>query len=47
MDPSALQDFYRSAHFVMIGPGHFVGAKAIQLFTEWKQLRKKKLRKWC
>ena len=42
MGTSALQDFYRSAHFVCrIGPGHFPSARAIQeLVTAWKQLRK-------
>jgi hypothetical protein len=37
---SALQDFYRSAHFVCrIGPGHIPGAKAIQeLVTTGKKL---------
>jgi hypothetical protein len=39
---SALQDFYRSEHFVCrIGPRHFPSAKVIQeLVADWKQLRK-------
>jgi hypothetical protein len=42
MGVSALQDFYRSAHFVCrIAPGHFPSAKTIQeLVTAWKQLKK-------
>jgi hypothetical protein len=42
MDPSTLQDFYRSAHYVCrIGPGLFPSAKAIQeLSAAWKPLRK-------
>jgi hypothetical protein len=42
MGTSAIQGFYRSAHFVCrIGPGHFPSAKAIQeLVAAWKQLGK-------
>jgi hypothetical protein len=42
MGTSALQDLYRSTHFVgWVGPGHFPSAKAIQeLVAAWKQLRK-------
>ena len=42
MGASAVQDFYRSAHFVCrIGPGHFPSARAIQeLVQAWKQMRK-------
>ena len=42
MGTSALQGFYRSAHFVCrIGSGHFPSAKAIQeLVAAWKQLGK-------
>jgi hypothetical protein len=42
MSVTAVQDFYRSAHFVCrIGPGHFPGARAIQeLVQAWKQIRK-------
>jgi hypothetical protein len=42
MGMTAVQDFYRSAHFVCrIGPGHFPSARAIQeLVQAWKQLKK-------
>jgi hypothetical protein len=42
MGQSAVQDFYRSAHFICrIGPAHFPSAKAIQeLVQAWKQMRK-------
>jgi hypothetical protein len=42
MSVTAVQDFYRSAHFVCrIGPGHFPSARAIQeLVQAWKQMRK-------
>ena len=42
MGQTAVQDFYRSAHFVCrIGPGHFPSAKAIEeLVQAWKQMRK-------
>ena len=42
MGQTAVQDFYRSVHFVCrIGPGHFPSAKAIQeLVQAWKQMRK-------
>jgi hypothetical protein len=42
MSTTAVQDFYRSAHFVCrIGPGHFPSARAIQeLVQAWKQMRK-------
>jgi len=42
MGVTAVQDFYRSAHFVCrIGPGHFPSARAIQeLVQAWKQMRK-------
>ena len=42
MNVTAVQDFYRSAHFVCrIGPGHFPSARAIQeLVQAWKQMRR-------
>jgi hypothetical protein len=42
MGQTAVQDFYRSAHFVCrLGPGHFPSARAIQeLVQAWKHLRK-------
>jgi hypothetical protein len=42
MGVTAVQDFYRSAHFVCrIEPGHFPSARAIQeLVQAWKQMRK-------
>jgi len=42
MSPTAVEDFYRSAHMVCrIGPGHFPSARAIQeLVQAWKQMRK-------
>jgi hypothetical protein len=42
MSVTAVQDFYRSAHFVCrIGPGHFPSARAIQEPVQaWKQMRK-------
>lgn len=42
MGVTAVQDFYRSAHFVCrIGPCHFPSARAIQeLVQAWKQMRK-------
>jgi len=42
MGQTAVQDFYRSVHFVCrIGPGHFPSARAIQeLVQAWKQMRK-------
>ena len=42
MSPTAVQDFYQSAHMVCrIGPGHFPSARAIQeLVQAWKQMRK-------
>jgi hypothetical protein len=39
MGQTAVQDFYRSAHFVC--RGHFPSARAIQeLVQAWKQMRK-------
>jgi hypothetical protein len=42
MSKTAVEDFYRSAHFVCrIGPGHFPSPRAIQeLVQAWKQIRK-------
>jgi hypothetical protein len=42
MGMTAMQDFYRSAHFVCpIDPGRFPSARAIQeLVQAWKQLKK-------